>query len=83
MSLVYYLHEVMENNVCYHNYCLFPGILVDDEVPLVVFGVAKVKRLRIMAQLSGLKLEAELQNGQTSITHREKVRGLQLLCNLC
>jgi hypothetical protein len=41
----------------------------------VVFGVARVKRLRILAQLSGLKLEAELQNGQASITHREKVKG--------
>jgi len=58
------------------NISVFLGIIVDDEVPLVIFGVAKVKRLRIMAQLSGLKLEAELQNGQASITHREKVKGL-------
>ena len=62
----------------------------------MVFGVARVKRLRILAQLSGLKLEAELQNGQASVTHREKVKGecvfggaqlfteqKQQLCHLC
>ena len=41
----------------------------------MVFGIAKVKRIRISAMLSGLKLEADLQNVHTSATHRERVKG--------
>ena len=51
------------------------GMVIFEEVPLVIFGAARVNRVRIMAQLSGLKLEAELQNGQASATHREKIKG--------
>jgi len=51
------------------------GVVVSEKTPLVIFGMAKVKRVRISALLSGLKLEADLENGQASATYREKVRG--------
>lgn len=54
---------------------------------MVIFGMAKVKRVRISALLSGLKLEADLENGQASATYREKVRGISFnnykLCYIC
>ena len=34
-----------------------------------------MKRIKISATLSGLKLEADLQNVHASATHREKVKG--------
>ena len=54
---------------------LCSGVVVSEKTPLVVFGVAKVRRVRISALLSGLKLEADLENGQASATYRQKVRG--------
>jgi len=51
------------------------GVVVSEKTPLVIFGMAKVKRVRISALLSGLKLQADLENGQASATYREKVRG--------
>ena len=50
-------------------------ILVREKIPLVVFGIAKVKRIRISAMISGLKLEADLQNVHTSATYRERIKG--------
>lgn len=57
--------------------CALLGIFIGETIPLVVFGIAKVKRIRISAMLSGLKLEADLQNVHTSATHRERVKGEQ------
>jgi len=54
------------------------GVVVSEKTPLVIFGMAKVKRVRISALLSGLKLEADLENGQASATYRQKVRGSSL-----
>lgn len=54
---------------------LCSGVVVSEKTPLVIFGMAKVKRVRISALLSGLKLQADLENGQASATYREKVRG--------
>jgi len=51
------------------------GVVVGEKTPLVIFGMAKVRRVRISALLSGLKLEADLENGQASATYRQKVRG--------
>ena len=51
---------------------------MSEKTPLVIFGMAKVKRVRISALLSGLKLEADLENGQASATYRQKVRGRAL-----
>ncbi len=41
----------------------------------MVFGIAKIRRIHISAMLSGLKLEADLQNVHASATHRERVKG--------
>ncbi|XP_064482137.1 bridge-like lipid transfer protein family member 1 [Ornithodoros turicata] len=43
-------------------------------VPLVVFGVANIKRVRLLAMLSGLRLESELSGFHASISHKELVR---------
>ena len=60
------------------------GVVVSEKTPIVIFGMAKVKRVRISALLSGLKLEADLEDGQASATYRQKVRGTanDILC-LC
>lgn len=46
-----------------------------ETIPLVVFGIAKVQEVKILAVLSGLKLEASLRNVHASGTYREKVKG--------
>ena len=51
------------------------GILIGEHVSLVVFGLAKVKRVKVSAMLSGLKLEADMQNVHASITHKDRVKG--------
>lgn len=51
------------------------SLIVHDWVPLVVFGVARIRHTRLLAMLSGLKLEGELNGFHASITHRERVRG--------
>jgi len=56
--------------------CMCVGVIVGEKTPLVIFGIAKVKHVRISALLSGLKLEADLENGQASATYRQKVRGI-------
>ena len=54
---------------------IFAGIFIGERIPLVVFGIAKVKRIKMSAMLSGLKLEADMQNVNASATHRERVKG--------
>jgi len=54
---------------------LCSGVVVSEKTPFVIFGMAKVKCVKISALLSGLKLEADLENGQASATYRQKVRG--------
>lgn len=39
-------------------------------MPLAVFAVGHVKRIRLLAMLSGLRLEAELSGLQVSGTHK-------------
>ncbi|XP_062586140.1 bridge-like lipid transfer protein family member 1 isoform X2 [Saccostrea cucullata] len=51
------------------------SIYVGETIPLVVFGIAKVEEVKILAVLSGLKLEAKLKNVHASGTYREKVKG--------
>ncbi|KAL5011394.1 hypothetical protein ScPMuIL_009945, partial [Solemya velum] len=51
------------------------SIYIGESIPLVVFGIAKVERVKILAVLSGLKLEAELKNVHASGTYKEKVKG--------
>lgn len=52
-----------------------PGIYIGESIPLVVFGVAKIHRVCILAVLSGLKLEADLNNVHASGTHKERIKG--------
>ena len=45
------------------------------EMPrLSIFGVAKIRRTRLLATLSGLKLEAEITNLQASSAFKKKLR---------
>ncbi|XP_036364401.1 transmembrane protein KIAA1109 homolog isoform X4 [Octopus sinensis] len=48
---------------------------IGETIPLVVFGIAKVEKFRILAALSGLKLDAELKCVHASGAYREKVKG--------
>nr|XP_037285868.1 transmembrane protein KIAA1109 homolog [Rhipicephalus microplus] len=47
---------------------------VAERVPLAVFAMGHVKRIRLLAMLSGLRLEAELSGLQASGTHKETLR---------
>lgn len=48
---------------------------------LVVFGVAKIQKTRLLATLSGLKLEAEISALHSSATWRKKSRPAALECS--
>ncbi|CAM1304937.1 KIAA1109 (predicted) [Pycnogonum litorale] len=45
--------------------------IFQDHVVLVTFGLLKIRKMRLLATLSGLKLEAELENLHVSATHKE------------
>lgn len=51
------------------------ALVVRDWTPLIIFGIATVHKTRLLAMLSGLKLEGELNGFHCSLTHKEKVRG--------
>lgn len=72
-----FLTVVVEHQGVDKNYdCL---AAVAERVPLAVFAMGHVKRIRLLAMLSGLRLEAELSGLQVSATHKvsplEVVRG--------
>ncbi|CAB4060691.1 unnamed protein product [Lepeophtheirus salmonis] len=46
----------------------------NDHVPLVVFGIAKIKKTKLTATLSGLKLKGEITGLQSSVQYKEKIR---------
>lgn len=48
----------------------------------MVLAVAKIHRTRLLATLSGLKLEAEITNLHSSLTVRKKTRPASLECSL-
>lgn len=58
------------------------GVVTQERTRLVVFGVAKIHRTRLLATLSGLKLEAEITALHSSITWRKKTRPASLECSL-
>jgi hypothetical protein len=58
------------------------GLLTQERTRLVIFGVAKIHRTRLMASLSGLKLEAEITALHSSTTWRKKLRPASLECSL-
>ena len=45
-----------------------------EHTPVVVFGIAKIRRTKLMATLSGLKLEGEIRGLQSSLHYKEKIR---------
>ncbi|KAF4529365.1 hypothetical protein B566_EDAN016814, partial [Ephemera danica] len=51
---------------------------VGERTRLVVFGVARIHRTRLLASLSGLKLEAEITSLHSSVTCRRKTRPASL-----
>ncbi|KAK9502019.1 hypothetical protein O3M35_012630 [Rhynocoris fuscipes] len=56
--------------------------LIGDRTRLIVFAVAKIHRTRLLATLSGLKLEAEMTNLHSSLTVRKKTRPISLECSV-
>lgn len=61
-------------------------LLVDGVPPertrLIVFGVAKIHKTRLLATLSGLKLESEITTLNSTATWRKKARPVSLECSL-
>ena len=53
-----------------------------EKTRLIVFGVVKIHRTRLLATLSGLKLEAEILSFHSSTTWRKKTRPVSLECSL-
>lgn len=53
-----------------------------EHTKLVVFGVARIHRTRLLATLSGLKLEAEITSLHSSLTCRKKSMPQTLECSI-
>ena len=45
-----------------------------ERTRLVVFGIMKINRVRLLAMLSGLRLESEIVSLHSSLTYKEKIR---------
>jgi hypothetical protein len=58
------------------------GVVTGERTRLIVFSVARIHRTRLLATLSGLKLEAEITNLHSSLTCRKKSRPASLECSL-
>jgi hypothetical protein len=58
------------------------GSVSKEHTKLVVFGVARIHRTRLLATLSGLKLEAEITSLHSSLTCRKKSTPAMLECSL-
>lgn len=63
------------------NWVLFSDFTT-ERTRLIVFAVAKIHRTRLLATLSGLKLEAEMTNLHSSLTVRKKTRPTCMECSL-
>ena len=48
-----------------------------EHTPVIVFGIAKIKSIKLTAMLSGLKLEGEICGLQSSLQYKEKIRAPQ------
>lgn len=55
---------------------------VNEHTKLIVFGVARIHRTRLLATLSGLKLEAEITSLHSSLTVRKKSIPQMMECSL-
>ncbi|XP_076753670.1 transmembrane protein KIAA1109 homolog tweek isoform X3 [Xylocopa sonorina] len=58
------------------------NIVTGERTRLVIFGVVRIHRTRLLATLSGLKLEAEITSLHASFTCRKKSRPASLECSL-
>ncbi|XP_065331514.1 bridge-like lipid transfer protein family member 1 isoform X1 [Cloeon dipterum] len=58
------------------------SLLTGERTRLVVFGVARIHRTRLLATLSGLKLEAEITSLHSSVTCRKKSRPASFECSI-
>lgn len=57
-------------------------IVTGERTRLIIFGVARIHRTRLLATLSGLKLEAEITSLHASLTWRKKSRPASLECSM-
>ncbi|BFZ14882.1 hypothetical protein BsWGS_17921 [Bradybaena similaris] len=53
------------------------SIYVGESIPLIVYGIVKVEKFMISAELSGLRLEAITTKVHASGTYKKKVKGFQ------
>ncbi|XP_063234537.1 bridge-like lipid transfer protein family member 1 isoform X2 [Bacillus rossius redtenbacheri] len=58
------------------------NVVTGERTRLVLFGVARIHRTRLLATLSGLKLEAEITSLHSSLTCRKKSRPASMECSL-
>ncbi|KAK0176217.1 hypothetical protein PV328_000373 [Microctonus aethiopoides] len=58
------------------------NFVTGERTRLIIFGVAKIHRTRLLATLSGLKLEAEITSLHSSLTCRKKSKPASLECSL-
>ncbi|KAJ8666820.1 hypothetical protein QAD02_008482 [Eretmocerus hayati] len=58
------------------------SVFTRERTRLIIFGVARIHRTRLLATLSGLKLEAEITSLHSSLTCRKKTRPASLECSL-
>ncbi|EZA51340.1 hypothetical protein X777_10025 [Ooceraea biroi] len=58
------------------------NIVTGERTRLIIFGVARIHRTRLLATLSGLKLEAEITSLHASLTCRKKSRPASLECSM-
>ena len=45
-----------------------------ERTRIAVFGIMKIRRVRLLAMFSGLRLASEIVSLHTSLTYKEKVR---------
>lgn len=58
------------------------AVLPREKTRMVVFAIARIQKTRLLATLSGLKLEAEISALYSSVTCRKKTRPISLECSL-
>lgn len=56
--------------------------MTGERTRLIIFGVTRIHRTRLLATLSGLKLEAEITSLHASLTCRKKSRPASLECSM-
>jgi hypothetical protein len=86
VSVLIFINIGISHHVCrlwyMNNILCLTGVVTGERTRLVVFGVARIHRTRLLATLSGLKLEAEITNLHCSLTCRKKSRPASLECSL-